>query len=159
MLRVLTKIRKTITHMDILKRQANQDSVKEEIKFLAWHQIATGGVGSVSLGAIARSMNITTPALYRYFYSRDHLILALIQEAYTSFCSALEAARDSVASDDHAGIFRNVCLAYFFWAVDHPQHYQVIFGYSVSPYELPKAVGEIADHSFLIVIEIIAQAL
>lgn len=144
--------------MNELKRQANQDSVKEEIKFLAWHQIATGGVGSVSLGAIARSMNLTTPALYRYFDSRDQLILALTQDAYTSFYEALTAAHDSVSADDHAGRFRTLCLTYFFWAVDHPQQYQVIFGYSLSPYELNEAVGEIADNCFLLVIEMMSQA-
>jgi AcrR family transcriptional regulator len=144
--------------MNFLKRQANQDSVKEEIKFFAWHQVATGGVGSISLGAIARSMNITTPALYRYFDSRDHLILALTQDAYTSFYSALVTARDSVAADDHAGRCKALCMAYFFWAVDHPQQYQVVFGYSMSPFELSKTVGAIADNCFLIVIEMISQA-
>lgn len=144
--------------MNELKRQANQDSVKEEIKFFAWHQIATGGVGSISLGGIARSMNITTPALYRYFDSRDHLILALTLDAYNSFYSALVAARDSVAHDDHDGRFHAISLAYFFWAVDHPQQYQVIFGFSLSPFELDKAVGQIADKCFLIVIEMMAQA-
>jgi AcrR family transcriptional regulator len=144
--------------MNSLKKQGNQDSVKEEIKFFAWHQVATSGVGSISLGAIARSMNITTPALYRYFDSRDHLILALTQDAYNSFLNALEVARDSVALDDHAGRCRALCLAYFFWAVDHPQQYQVIFGQALSPFELSPTVGEIADRCFLIVIEMIAQA-
>ena len=144
--------------MNELKRQANQDSVKEEIKFYAWQQIATVGIGSVSLGAIARSMNITTPALYRYFDSRDHLIMALTQDAYSSFYSTLIAARDSVAKDNLAGQFRALCMAYYFWAVDHPQLYQVIFGYSNSTYTLNEAVGKIADKCFLIVIEIMAEA-
>jgi AcrR family transcriptional regulator len=144
--------------MNSLKKQANQDSVKEEIKFFAWHQVATGGVGSISLGGIARSMNITTPALYRYFNSRGHLILALTQDAYISFLSALEAARDSVPAEDHAGRCRALCMTYFFWAVDHPQQYQVIFGQSLSPFELSPKVGEIADRCFLVVIEMIAQA-
>jgi len=60
--------------------------------------------------------------------------------------------------DDHAGRFRAICLTYYFWAVDHPQQYQVIFGYSISPYELNETVGRIADNCFLIVIEMIAQA-
>jgi AcrR family transcriptional regulator len=144
--------------MNFLKKQANQESVKEEIKFFAWHQVATGGVGSISLGAIARSMNITTPALYRYFDSRDHLILALTLDAYSSFYSALVTARDSVPTDDHAGRCRALCLAYFFWAVDHPQQYQVAFGFALSPYELDKTVGSIADNCFLVVIEVIANA-
>ncbi|MRS02539.1 TetR/AcrR family transcriptional regulator [bacterium] len=144
--------------MNELKKQANQDSVKEEIKFFAWHQVATGGVGSISLGGIARSMNITTPALYRYFDSRDHLILALTLDAYNSFYAALVAARDSVAVDDHAGRFHAISLAYFFWALDHQQQYQVIFGFSLSPYELDETVGQIADKCFLIVIEMMAQA-
>jgi len=49
-------------------------------------------------------------------------------------------------------------MAYFFWAEDHPQQYQVVFGYSLSHNELNETVAKIADDCFLILIEMIAQA-
>lgn len=144
--------------MKSIRRESNQESVREEIKFFAWHQIATAGVGSVSLGAIARSMNLTTPALYRYFPSRDHLIVALTIDAYKSFVASLEAAKEKLNPEDYAARFRALCMAYYQWAVDHPQQYQLIFGFSLSPYDLNEEAGEMADHSFLIVVDLIGDA-
>ena len=144
--------------MKTIRRESNQESVREEIKFFAWHQIATGGVGSISLGAIARSMNLTTPALYRYFPSRDHLILALTLDAYKSFVASLEAVSGEQNHENHAARFHALCKAYYQWAVDHPQQYQLIFGFALSPYELNEEAGEMADRSFLIVIEMINDA-
>lgn len=144
--------------MRSIRREQNQESTRREIKSYAWHQIATNGVSSVSLGAIARSMNLTTPALYRYFIKRDDLILALTRDAYLSFCNTLENARDSLPIEEHAGRFRNLCLAYYQWAIDNPPQYQIIFGIHQSSYMLDEAVGEIADRSFLVVLEVIDQA-
>jgi len=141
-----------------IRREQNQESTRKEIKSFAWHQIETSGVSSVSLGAIARSMNLTTPALYRYFLKRDDLILALTRDAHLSFCNALEKARDSVPSEDHAGRFRNLCLAFYQWAVDNPPQYQIIFGVHTSSNILDEAIGEIADQSFMVVLELIDQA-
>jgi len=144
--------------MNTLRKESNQTSMREEIKFYAWHQIATGGVGSVSLSGIAKSMSISTPALYRYFSSRDQLILALVKDAYLSFLSALVTARDSIAATDHINRFRAICHAYFSWAIDHSQQYQVLFGFSVTPYELEGEIGQIADQCFQLVVDLIDSA-
>ncbi len=134
------------------------ENARDEIKSIALDHISRSGASALSLGAIARAMALTTPALYRYFPSRNHLVTALIEDAYASFIAALEKARDSLPPDDHAGRFRVLCLAYHDWAAAHPQQYLLIFGDPVPGYKLDARVGELADRSFLILLELINAA-
>ncbi len=144
--------------MKSARREQNQESTRKEIKSFAWHQIATKGVNLISLGAIARSMNLTTPALYRYFEKRDDLIVALTRDAYQSFYNSLIEARDNISEKNHADRFRTLCLAYHQWAIDNPPQYQIIFGAHLSPQKMNEAIGEIVDHSFAVFLNVIDQA-
>ena len=66
--------------------------------------------------AIAREMGMTSPALYRYFASRDALATALIVDAYHSFAAALAAARAICPEDAHHERLLAVSRAYRAWA-------------------------------------------
>ena len=140
------------------RRNQLHENVREEIKSVAWKQMAEKGASSLSLGAIARELGVTTPALYRYFPARNDLITALISDSYATFTEALEAARDCIPSGDHAGRFRSLFLAYFAWAVSHPQQYLLMFGSSMPGYQLDSAVGELADRCFQVPLDMLAAA-
>lgn len=144
--------------MTSTRRQIQYENTREEIKAIAWTQIAAGGAPALSLGGIARQMGLTTPALYRYFPSREDLLDALSREAYASFAGALDSARSALPPDDHAGRFRVLCLAYHQWAVAHPQQYNLIFGVTPPGYQLVGEAGQLADRSFLIVLEVVQAA-
>ncbi len=64
-----------------LKKQI--PNLQEAIKETAWKQIAEFGAPALSLRAIARALNITAPAIYNYFPSRDHLVTALMVDAFS----------------------------------------------------------------------------
>lgn len=134
------------------------DNIREEIRTIAWKQVTKSGASALSLGAIARELGVTTPALYRYYHSRNDLVTALIGEAYLSFAQALESARDSYPASDHVGRFRNLALAYYDWAVTHPQQYILIFGAPIPGYELDPQVGQVADRSFLVLLDVLNAA-
>lgn len=106
-----------------LVRQGTQD----EILDVARRHIAEGGIASLSLRAIAREMKLTAPALYRYFPSRDALLITLAATAYRSFADTLQAARDAAPADDRAERFFAIGMAYRKWALTHPQDYVLIF--------------------------------
>ena len=74
-----------------------------QIKQTARKQIAENGAGNLSLGAIARALGMTPPALYRYFDNRDALITALIIDAYDSMGEVMEHAADGLPADDYCG--------------------------------------------------------
>ncbi len=124
------------------RRERQHQSIRAEIMDTARQQIAVEGAASLSLRAIARQMELTAPALYRYFKSRDELVTALIVTAYNSLADALEAARDAHPIDDHARRLYAVCLAYRDWALAHAQDYTLIFGTPIPGYVAPFEVTQ-----------------
>ena len=144
--------------MRSIRREQNQESTRREIKAYAWRQIAADGVNSVSLGAIARSMNLTTPALYRYFLKRDDLIQALTVDAYRSFLSSLQNALEACPPDDQACRFRTLNRAYYKWAIDHPPQYQIIFGIHSASSIQNDQVADIADRCLLLLLVVLDKA-
>jgi AcrR family transcriptional regulator len=67
-------------------------SRQREIVASARERLETEGVEALSLGAIAKSLGIKTPSLYKHFPSRADLEAALISEGLQELAEALEAA-------------------------------------------------------------------
>ncbi len=126
--------------MPLSRRERVRAATIDEIKEIARQHMAEKGAAALSLRAIAREMGMTSPALYRYFASRDALVTALIIDAYNAFADALEAARDAYAADDHAGRLINIGYAYRHWALAFPQQYSLIFGTPIPGYEAPTEI-------------------
>ena len=130
-----------------------------EIKEIARRHMSEKGAAALSLRAIAREMGMTSPALYRYFTSRDDLVTALIVDAYGGLADALEAARDGCAEDDHAGRLSAIAYAYRHWALATPQEYALIFGTPIPAYEAPPDVtGPVAARSMMVFLGVLDAA-
>jgi len=112
------------------RRQRRRQATIEEIKSTACQQIAENGAASLSLGAIARAMGMTPPALYRYFKNRNALVAALVVDVYDSMGEALEISVMDLAQDDYAGRFLALMHAYREWAVEHPEAHALMYGAS-----------------------------
>jgi AcrR family transcriptional regulator len=145
--------------MTITRRERIRAATIIEIKEIARRQMSEKGAAALSLRAIAREMGMTSPALYRYFASRDDLVTALIVDAYNAFADALEAARDSCAEDDHGGRLAAIAHAYRNWALASPQEYALIFGTPIPSYEAPPDVtGPVAARSMMVFLGILQAA-
>jgi AcrR family transcriptional regulator len=121
------------------RRQRRRRATIEEIKATAREQIAADGAANLSLGAIARAMGITAPALYRYFENRNALVAALIVDAYDSMADALEKAVEQQAQDDLHGRFHALMSTYRGWALAHSEDYALMFS---APLASPEFSGE-----------------
>ena len=119
-------------------RKEQIPNLQEAIKDTAWKQIAEFGAPALSLRAIARELKITAPAIYNYFPSRDHLVTALIVDAYTSLGDSQKSTLENVAKKDSASRFSTLGIAYRDWAVTYPQRYQLIFGTPIPNYDAPE---------------------
>lgn len=113
-------------------------NLQQAIKETAWQQIAEFGASALSLRAIARALNITAPAIYNYYPSRDELVTTLINDAYTMLGDTQRAALELAPQGDLSGQFRSLGLAYRAWAVNYPQRYQLIFGTPLPGYHAPQ---------------------
>jgi AcrR family transcriptional regulator len=113
---------------------------RERILEVARQQMAAHGTAGLGLRAIARELEVTAPALYRYFPTHDDLITALVIEGFTGLAEAVEAARDAHSHLSLREQLRVVLLAYRQWAVDHPVDFQLIYGSPIPGYHAPAEV-------------------
>ena len=131
----------------------------EAIKNAARQQMASEGTASISLRAIARILDVTAPALYRYFTNRDDLITDLIVDAFNALADALVAADATQTRDDYGARMIATLIAYRQWAIDHPTDFKLIYGNPIPGYHAPREVTvPAASRPFQLVIDILAAA-
>ncbi|MEV6638588.1 TetR/AcrR family transcriptional regulator [Amycolatopsis sp. NPDC051371] len=107
------------------RRERYRRQTVAEIKAAAMTQLCEGGDETVSLNAIARSMAMSTPALYRYFAGRDELLADLAVDVHLALAGALEAAAGREASS--VSRVEAVANAYRDWALAQPHAYHLAY--------------------------------
>ena len=122
------------------RRDRLRDLTITEIKATARQQMAESGTAGISLSAIARAMEMSAPALYRYFASRDHLVTALIVDAFKDLADTMQAAELAVEAKTSAEKIAASCLAYREWAIAHPVDFQLIYGAPIPGYVAPAEI-------------------
>lgn len=103
----------------------------------ARHQLATVGAAGIGMRALAKSLDVTPGALYRYVASRDALLTALILEAFTSLGDAARAAEEALPRHDLEGRWLAVWRAVRSWSLAHRHEYALIYGTPVPGYRAP----------------------
>jgi AcrR family transcriptional regulator len=93
-------------------------------------QIADGGPSALSLIGIAKAMGMSGPAIYRYFASRDDLLAALAEEAWTDIADTLTEAAKRTQSATPEERLRSALNGARQWALSQPQLYRLVFGSS-----------------------------
>lgn len=96
-------------------------SLREALLRRAAELIGIGGVGAVSLRAIAMSEGVSHTAPRHHFGSRDGLLTALATEGFELLAAALGRVREA------GGSFAEIGVAYVEFALDHPGHFTVMF--------------------------------
>lgn len=104
-----------------------RDQVRGQVKEAALEQLAEGGASAISLNAIARSLDVSGPALYRYFASRDELLNSLIIDAYHGIRDALAGAYEAGPSAGSSDVAATLAHAYRGWALAQPHRYELLF--------------------------------
>ncbi len=112
-------------------------NLPDAIKEIAWQIIANYGAPTLSLRAIARELKITAPAIYSYFPSRDHLVTALAMDALISLEDSQKKSIELIPADKLEKRLTTLGLAYRDWAIQHQQHYQLIFSTTIPGYKVP----------------------
>jgi AcrR family transcriptional regulator len=120
------------------KRSLQKSGLDEEIKSVAWQQIAEFGAADLSLRRIARALGIAAPSIYHYYGSRDDLVTALILDAFNSLGKALKDSVASSPADDPSARLTSLGFVYRQWAISQPQRYQLIFGTPIPGYAAPE---------------------
>lgn len=117
------------------RKEKQYEAVRKEAQQFAWKLIEEKGVAALSLRAVAAKMGLTAPALYRYFPSKNHLITALIMDAFQSLTKVQESVLTSAAGEPWQEVFLLLGNSYRSWALKNPSAFFLIFGNAIPEYE------------------------
>ncbi|MCC6614304.1 MAG: TetR/AcrR family transcriptional regulator [Anaerolineae bacterium] len=126
-----------------MPRQRDETAFEETqatIKDIARQQMAEEGTAAISLRGIGRAMDMTAPALYRYYPTRDDLITALIVDGFNGLADALEAADVALAEQPLPERLFGLLVTYRRWASEHRVDFQLIYGNPIPGYVAPREV-------------------
>jgi AcrR family transcriptional regulator len=128
----------TTTSAPRTARDRARAELTNEIKAVGLRHLEEHGAAGVSLRAVARDLGMVSSAVYRYFPSRDHLLTALIIDAYHALGEAVETAEAAVDRADVAERFATVGRAARAWARANPHQYGLVYGSPVPGYAAPE---------------------
>ena len=133
------------------RRERLRATTRDEIKAHALEQLRAGGASALSLNGIARTMGLTTPALYHYFRNRDELLTALIVDVYTDLAVNIEQAVADYPTNAFAARLYAAALTYRAWALNHPTSFLLIYGNPIPDYHAPlEETAEPAQRTFAV---------
>jgi len=131
----------------LTRRERVRETTTVEIKRTARELLVREGPAALTLRAITREMGLTAPALYRYFDSHEEVVGAVCHDVLDELTQVLQAARDTVGTDDPVGRLMATCREFRRWALAHPREFQLTFASAVDA-RPPKSPGTGADLSF-----------
>ena len=109
------------------RRERLRAQTLQEIEDACFAIIDAEGVDALSIAAIARSMAMSAPALYRYFPSRDALVAHLVTLSYQQLTDAMGHAVQSAGRSPRTRL-RLLIAAYRDWALRYRRRYGMLFG-------------------------------
>lgn len=129
-------------------REANRADFERRLIEAATRQLAEHGAAGLGMRALARELEVTPGALYRYVRSRDELLTLLVIDAYRGLERAVADATDASRRGGDGGAraaWRAVWRAVRGWALAHPNEYALVYGTPVPGYSAPVATLEPAS--------------
>lgn len=109
------------------RKTYHHGELAEALVRAAMAQAKSGGIESITMRAIATRVGVTPAAAYHHFASKEHLLAACAEQAFTGLLERLQAApvRPRATAIDR---FEAIGRAYIDYALEHPAHYRIMFG-------------------------------
>ena len=141
-------------------RDRARESVRAQLRVIARRHIAERGASDLSLRAVARELDMTSSAVYRYVTNREDLITSLLVESYEAVAEVAELAdrEQAGAGADAAARWLAIARGIRAWAHDHPHEYALIYGSPIPGYRPPAAVGPAAARIWRVIAGVMAAA-
>jgi AcrR family transcriptional regulator len=113
-------------------RPARRQARFDNILTTAWSVAAEQGLAAVSLHEVARRVGLRQPSLYAYIDSKAALYDAMFAQAAKAL---LDHVKSGAYSNDPRQAVREMCLALWDFADDHPIESQLLFERTVPGFE------------------------
>lgn len=115
------------------RREREKQEIRQAI-LLAARQIALqDGWQAMTIRKVADRIEYSPPTIYEYFASKEDILFELYLEGFRQLALTLQAARESV--EDQRERLVNMAEAYWDFAMEHLELYQVMYGMGGVPFD------------------------
>ncbi|MEH6637288.1 MAG: TetR/AcrR family transcriptional regulator [Halioglobus sp.] len=126
--------------------QEQKLEIETSIRETALKLFSQEGYRSVSLRAIAREMELSATALYRYFDNKDALLAAIRAEGFQQLREQLNTVRNNAASGLEAA--REGIIGYISFGLEKPELYSLMYELDQRDFEETPLVFESRRRAF-----------
>lgn len=142
--------------MGITDRKLRQkEEVRASILETAWEMVVTEGWHSFSIRKIADAIEYSVPVIYSHFENKDAILLEFNRKGFQLLTDAL--ARAKAGKTDPADEIRAMGRAYWDFAFQNKEYYQLMFGLGIPTCETVSKIPAMADFNEVITSSIVAM--
>lgn len=105
--------------------RTHTDELRERLMKQALDEVAETGLAALALRRLAERSGTSTAAVYSLFGSKEALQRAVLARAFDDFAAHQEKVP---VTNDPVTDIAGLGMQYIQWAVDHPRHYEAMFG-------------------------------
>lgn len=127
--------------MGIVERKIRQkEEFRASILEAAWLQVLTEGWQSLSIRKIADAIEYSVPVIYSHFENKEAILLEFTKEGFQKLAEHLQEVKDK---HQHPGDqLEAVAHAYWDFAFDHKEYYQLMFGLGIPACDRVNQIAE-----------------
>ncbi|HXB93707.1 MAG TPA: TetR/AcrR family transcriptional regulator [Puia sp.] len=111
------------------RKQRQKDEVRASILATAWDMVVNEGWQSFSIRKIADAIEYSVPVIYSHFENKDAILLEFNRKGFQLLAESMSDAR--TGQPDPANQIRAMGRAYWDFAFENKEYYQLMFGLGI----------------------------
>jgi AcrR family transcriptional regulator len=136
--------------MGIAERKIRQkEEFRASILEAAWLQVLTDGWQSLSIRKIADAIEYSIPVIYNHFENKEAILLEFTKEGFQKLAETLQEVK--VQHKDPAVQLEAIANAYWDFAFDHKEYYQLMFGLGIPACDRVNQVAEMKNMTTIMI--------
>src|ERR1700679_2379231 len=135
------------------RKQRQKEEVRASILETAWEMIINEGWQSFSIRKIADAIEYSVPVIYSHFENKDAILLEFNRKGFLLLTAALAAAK--AGEPDPANQLRKMARAYWDFAFQNKEYYQLMFGLGIPTCEAANQIPALASFAEVIMSSIV----
>ncbi|NCD69023.1 TetR/AcrR family transcriptional regulator [Mucilaginibacter agri] len=122
------------------RRQRHKDEVRKDIICAAWQMVKNEGWQSLSIRKIADAIEYSVPVIYDHFENKEAILIEFAQTGFQKLTDEIIEAKEQ--HEDGADQIKAIADAYWNFALNNTEHYQLMFGIGMAQCESSQCLPE-----------------
>lgn len=123
------------------RKQRQKEEVRAAILSSAWKTVKMDGWQALSIRKIADAIEYSNPVIYSHFENKEAILLEFTKEGFLKLKAKLDAAKKGELNP--AQQLHEMAKAYWDFAFQNPEFYQLMFGLGIPACETVNSIPEV----------------